>query len=105
MTDSEIVRQAFDVLLWKVEHPETSYPPNFDMDEVFDSVRRLEAQASRVGELERTQGGMEFTARLAVLEDVLTAARELLWAFEHTYEDPGPGSRIPTLRRAVEKAG
>jgi chromosome segregation ATPase len=44
------------------------------------------------------------SAEVERLRAVYTAAHELLWAFEHTYEDPGPGSRIPTLRRAVERA-
>lgn len=39
----------------------------------------------------------------ARLRGVETAARELLWAFTHTYMDPGPGSRIPTLQRAIDR--
>jgi hypothetical protein len=40
----------------------------------------------------------------ALLQDGWAAAAELGWAFENTYADPGPGSRIPTLMRWKDRA-
>ena len=82
-------------------------PMSEEADRPFTALReQMEREQRRASELLKQWGesideNRALRTQAERQEAVVTAARELLWAFEHTYDDPGPGSRIPTLQRAV----